>query len=187
MEFYRTFIALPVTVGEEVHRTLEILKQSLNNERISWVPPDRYHLTLRFLGDTPLNRVEAIAGELIKRLHSPLIHMQFTSLDSFGPRKRPRVIWIGFQESKLLRKLFQDTGRVLDSCGIPPPDQPFTPHLTLGRVRSLKEPERFYQVLDELKESELGGVEIDRLIYYRSILGNSGPVYTSLCQVEFDD
>jgi 2'-5' RNA ligase len=113
--------------------------------------------------------------------------MQFTSLDSFGPRKRPRVIWIGFQESKLLRKLFQDTGRVLDSCGIPPPDQPFTPHLTLGRVRSLKEPERFYQVLDELKESELGGVEIDRLIYYRSILGNSGPVYTSLCQVEFDD
>jgi 2'-5' RNA ligase len=71
MEFYRTFIALPIAVGEEVHRTLEILKQTLTGERISWVPPDRYHLTLRFLGDTPLKQVEAIAEPMEKKSHRP--------------------------------------------------------------------------------------------------------------------
>jgi 2'-5' RNA ligase len=186
MEFYRTFIALPIAVGEEVHRTLEILKQTLTGERISWVPPDRYHLTLRFLGDTPLKQVEAIAERMEKKITSPRFQMQLTTLDSFGPRKRPRVVWIGFQESTLLQKVFKDTGSVLDSCGIPATDQPFTPHLTLGRIRSLREPDRFYQVMGSLQDRDLGSVEIDRLMYYRSILGNNDPVYTSLCKVEFE-
>ena len=186
MEFYRTFIALPISAAKEVEQILAILKQSLNNERISWVSPDRYHLTLRFLGDTPLKQVEAIANQLVQEINSARIRLQLTTLDSFGPRKRPRVVWIGFQESQLLLKLFTDTQRALRSCGIPSSDQPFTPHLTVGRIRSLKDPDRFFQLLDELKYRNLGFVEMDRLIYYRSILGNNGPVYTSLCQVEFE-
>lgn len=95
MEKYRTFIAVPLRVGEEFLHARAALMERLSGDRISWVNPERYHVTLKFLGDT-----------------------------------------------SLFENLKKEVDCALESFGIPPVDQPFRAHLTLGRIRSLKDQAR---------------------------------------------
>jgi 2'-5' RNA ligase len=187
MEFYRTFVALPLKVGEEVLQILSALKGSLDGERISWVDPRQFHLTLRFLGDTPADQVKIIGERLLHDIRSPVITMKLTTLGSFGPRRRPRVLWIGFEDSEPVNRLYAETERILTGFGFPHEEQAFRPHLTLGRVRSLIDPNNYYNVIESLKERELGEVRVDRLIYFRSVLGSAGANHTPLYQVMFTD
>lgn len=187
MEFYRTFIALPMEVGPEVHQLAMTLKRSFDGERISWVDPIRFHLTLRFLGDTPVEQVKIIGDKLLKDIKSPRIRVKLTSLGSFGPRTRPRVIWLGLESTEMIQRLYEQIQQVLKNCGFPPAEQTFRPHLTLGRVRSLKNLNNYHRIIESTHQLQMGEVEVDKLVFYRSIPGSGGPVYTPLYQVKFVD
>jgi 2'-5' RNA ligase len=187
MEFYRTFIALPVEVGEKTRLFIDELKRSLAGERISWVGTDRFHITLRFLGDTPLGLVEKIAGQLQNGILSEPFPLFMSDLGSFGPRKHPRVLFIGWKPSGHLEAVYRATGKILSDCGVPAEGQPFRAHLTLGRVRGLRDPETFYRTIEMLRGREMGEVLVDRLIYFRSELGPGSPVYTPITEVGFMD
>ena len=76
--------------------------------------------------------------------------------------------------------------RALESCGIPLPDHPFRPHLTLGRVRALKDLGLFHSTIGKMKDRFSGSVLLEKLILYRSELGSGKRVYTPLEQFDFD-
>jgi 2'-5' RNA ligase len=162
---------------------MEILKE----ERISWTNPGQYHVTLRFLGDTESADIERIGNALHDGIGKPRqMNLAITGLDSFGPRKRPRVIWAGFEESDFFEKLKQEVDRSLDLCGIPVvEEQVFRAHLTLGRVRNLRNLERYYLSIEEMKNHFNGSVLFDRLVFFRSVLGPRGPVYHVLKEIPF--
>jgi len=104
---------------------------------------------------------------------------------SFGPRKKPRVIWVGFEENEIFTSLKREVDRALETCGISVPDQEFRAHLTLGRVRSLNEPELFHPIISEMKDRFSGRVLLEKLILFRSELSSNGPVYTPLEVLQF--
>ena len=144
MEIYRTFIGVPVQVENEFLRARGEMMVRLSRERISWVDPDRYHVTIRFIGDTSPKLLEAIGDSLKTGLTVPAISgVRLGQVGSFGPRKKPRVVWLGFGEQTLFKALKTQVDGLLESCGIPAVDQPFTAHLTLGRIRSLRETDYF--------------------------------------------
>ena len=152
MKSYRTFIGLPVKVSERFLEARQELMGFLSGERISWVDPDRYHITLRFIGDTQITAIEMIGKALYENINIPVKnHVSLAQTGSFGPRKRPRVIWIGFEHTPMFESLKIDVDRVLQSCGIPSVDEPFRAHLTLGRVRSLKDINGYYKTISKLK------------------------------------
>lgn len=185
-QYYRTFIAIPVQPGERFHERRKELMHALAGERISWVGPDRYHVTLRFIGETRVSAIGEIAQSLKKEVKIPVkMHLEFAELGSFGPRKNPRVVWLGFKQTILFDPLRKGVDAALEKCGFPIPDQPFRAHLTLGRIRSLDNRERFYGIVEEMKDLFSEQVILDRLIFYRSELGSGGPVYTPLAQWEF--
>lgn len=185
-QYYRTFIGLPVKAGPGVLRARLELMESLKGERISWVDPLRYHITVRFLGETRIPDVEKIGKALQSGLQLPDQWMVSTAkAGSFGPRNMPRVIWIGFEDQLPFETLRREVDRVLQSCGIPPMDQPFRAHLTLGRIRSLRDPEAFHRSLERIRERFIERIKFDRLVFYRSEPGRGGPVYTSLLDLEF--
>jgi 2'-5' RNA ligase len=187
-KYYRTFIGLPVEVGERVLEARNELMSSLQGERISWVDPDRYHVTFRFIGDTEVEAIERISQALKEHVQIPVKKpLQLANLGSFGPRKKPRVIWLGFEATSFFEGLKSEVDNALNFCGIPDPCQPFRAHLTLGRIRSLKDLNGFYHTVDEMKYRFKGKVWMERLIFYRSELGSGGPVYIPLQQIEFND
>lgn len=187
-QYYRTFIGVPVRVNEEFLRSLKELRSLLDGERISWVSPDRYHITIRFIGDTEIGEVHNIAMSLEDYLEVPgKTEIKLDRLGSFGPRRSPRVIWVGFKDTGIFELLKARVDTILETRGITHDPQPFRSHLTLGRVRSLQDRQRFYNAIDRMEESFSQNVLTDRLVFYRSELGKGGPVYTILAEKEFLD
>jgi 2'-5' RNA ligase len=180
-QYYRTFIALPVRVGEELLELRQEMMTALEDERISWVDPKRFHVTLRFLGDTLLSDVDRISKAFKEGGFRPdAISVPVIGVGSFGPQKKPRVIWIGFGQEEWFGRLKDGVDGLLEDLGFPKQDQLFTAHLTLGRVRALRDLPRYHKIMEGMKGKVFDEVNFDRIIYYRSILGSGGPEYVKL-------
>lgn len=185
-QYYRTFIALPLHVETQFLQARKELITALTKERISWTNPDQYHVTLRFIGDTELADIKKIGDVLHAGIHVPeRIRLNLTGLSTFGPRKKPRVIWVGFEETSFFESVKRDVDAVLEKCGIPANEQPFRAHLTLGRVRSLRNLQEYYHIMEEMKHHFSASVFFEKLVFFRSILGRRGPEYQVLNEVLF--
>jgi 2'-5' RNA ligase len=185
-QYYRTFIGLPLRVEPVFLQARHKLIAALKEERISWTNPDQYHITLRFIGDTEPSAIKKIGNALHAGIHIPeRIRLDIAGLASFGPRKRPRVIWVGFEETDFFVDLKSEVDRVLEMCGIPAREQPFRAHLTLGRVRRLQNLQSYYLTVEEMNQQFSGSVIFEKLVFFRSILGPRGPEYHVLDKMVF--
>jgi len=175
-------------VGEGVLEARQELMATLSDERISWVIPERYHITLRFIGDTRVKDIPGIGHSLMEQVNVPRkTTISLSTAESFGPRKKPRVIWVGFEQNTLFESLRENVDRGLEVVGIPREGKSFRAHLTLGRIRGLKDLASYYDVMDRMRDRFREQVVFERLVFYRSELGSGGPVYTPLYQLDFAD
>jgi len=180
-QYYRTFIAIPVRPGPGLLSIRNELLSSFTKERISWVQPELFHVTLRFLGNTQIASLTDISEALRKEVNTPnQAEVRVHGVGSFGPKNRPRVIWAGFEDPLIFDLLKRDVDLALQQCGIPMEDFPFNAHLTLGRVRGLKNLSAYYEQIERLSPQLKEAVLIDRLVFYRSVLGTGGPRYSVL-------
>ena len=185
-QYYRTFIALPFEVGPRFLQARQHIMTALKGERISWVDPGRYHVTLRFLGDLEISAIEEIGSALQERVTIPdRILLQLSGLGSFGPRKKPRVIWVGFEETGFFELLKDEVDLIVEQCGIPTTEQLFRAHLTLGRVRSLSDLNSYYKLIGEMSQQFNDSVLFKKLVFFRSKLGPQGPEYRVLNELLF--
>jgi 2'-5' RNA ligase len=185
-QYLRTFIGLPLSLPQGILDARSELMSALEGERISWVDPGRYHVTLRFIGDTRFPEVKMIGQALQTGLRAPEeTALELTGLASFGPRKRPRVIWAGFEETTFFLLLKSEVDRILEAIGMGSENQAFRAHLTLGRVRSLGNLDHFYKTLEQMNPRFLGTVRFEKLVYFQSVLGNGGPQYHVLDEISF--
>ncbi len=178
VEKIRAFIAieLPENVKMELAQTGRKLARQLPDGSVRWVKPERMHLTLRFLGDTAVTQLPALATQLdeLAATYAPF-HLHLDKLGRFPNRKRPRVIWAGLTgNTHTLLALKQDLDKRLTALGWEEEGRPFQAHLTLGRVKNS-------QAVSQVKwgvalEKVSMGVTAVHLI--ESQLQRSGPIYT---------
>jgi 2'-5' RNA ligase len=181
MENYRTFLALPLEVDLKFMEDRDALRSLLGHERISWVKPKNYHLTLRFIGDTPAEQVAQISQVLRQAGDLPEVNaLHFTGPGIFGPQKKPRVLYVGILENRAVAELKYRLDTLMENCGLDRPDEQFTPHLTLGRIRSLRDAGAFHGLIREYSEHFRMKAGVGRPALYRSQLSPSGPTYTVL-------
>lgn len=108
---------------------------------VAWTPPERLHLTLKFLGERPeaeLPRLEAALQRVGER-HAAL-PLTIEGGGAFPSLARPRVIWAGVAAEPRLELLHHDIEAKCVELGYEVEGRPFRPHLTLGRARSGVEP-----------------------------------------------
>jgi 2'-5' RNA ligase len=160
------------------------LRQSLDSSLVRWVPAHNLHLTLKFLGDTSPANIPFLQQMLTREaeLH-PVFDIRMGNIGSFPNSKRPRVIWIGLNAPAALASLQHSIESAAARLGYVPEDRPFSPHLTIGRVRQNLAPadlQRIRAELDAARIGELGTVRIDSVHLYKSDLQPGGSVYTRL-------
>ena len=190
MSMIRAFIAipLPAEIQLKLDRLSKQLKQQLKNAPVRWVQVSNIHLTLKFLGDTPVENLDKIQDALRQvagRCTSFTISLG--DLDAFPNKRRPRVLLVKLQAPPQLGDLQRDLENALRNLGIPPEERGFTPHLTLGRVSknaSNAEVQQLGQMVDSVRVEDLGSMDVQAIHLIRSDLHPSGPVYTDLCMVE---
>ena len=176
----RAFIAVSLApaIGEEIANVQAALKNAQGD--IRWTRVEGMHLTLKFLGDIPQAHVEPILTTLRNALtdQSPL-YVVAQGLGAFPNFKRPKVLWAGLI-GEGLAKLQEKVESALVPLGFPREERGFTPHLTLGRVRSLRGWESVFAVIKKYEQVQFGSSLIDRITLYQSTLRPDGAVYHPL-------
>lgn len=178
----RAFIA--VEISEEARAALAELSARLKRTEagVSWTRPGSIHLTLRFLGDIAPDQVDPVAAAMAEACHGLApIAVELGGWGTFPPGKRPRVIWIGLKQgAPSLAALFVRLEAALVASGFGPADKPFSPHLTLGRVKSGHHLASALKVMEAHADRSFGAFTADRLVLFQSELNPSGAVYTRL-------
>jgi RNA 2',3'-cyclic 3'-phosphodiesterase len=135
---WRLFLA--VCLPQDVQRLVaeETSKLAAEGWPVRWVQSESAHLTLHFLGETERERAELVRLAIpdLVAAHAPF-DLRTAALGVFPNFRRPRVLWMGLHGPvHRLQTLQQDIGRALQELGFVLGDEPYHPHITLGRVRN---------------------------------------------------
>jgi len=179
---WRSFIA--VELSKEIAAGVRKIQGRLRDRAagVSWVRPEGIHLTLRFLGDVDPGRVEGIASraeECVKAIAPFFIGIR--GCGGFPNPRNPRVIWIGVEDpAGLLKEIQAKVEQGMEEMGFTREARAYTPHLTIGRLRSGKGKGEVAQALEAMKGCDLGTMEVREICLFRSQLKPTGAEYTKL-------
>ncbi len=156
-------------------------RQELTDARISWVSPQNLHLTLKFFGDTPNQDIPAIL-EALHLSASALPPFSFTVMGcgTFGSLRQPNVIWLGIKNAKMLTELYHTVNQQLASLDYVPDKKIFTPHLTIGRIKSIDDTLTLRTLESQFSNDTFATVRTESFYLMESFLRPQGPVYKVL-------
>lgn len=178
----RIFIALnlPEKERERIYKAALPLRESALPVR--WLKPDRYHLTLKFLGEVRPELLPAVQ-DVVERVGTGTrpFPIRIEGFGAFPTIRRPKVLWIGVEASPALRCLKQDLEWALTEQGFERETRAFHPHITLGRTDSEIGAGAF-RGLDEVAAGlkYRGKLEVTKLDLMRSHLSKDGARYSIL-------
>ena len=174
----RTFVAIKIPVSNQTVELINDIRTELKDDKIRWVESCNMHITLFFLGDTEEEIVESIANELSDSLMN-FKSFSFLSkgLGVFKSIYNPKVIWFGLESSKEIIELKKIIDKAIKPFGFKIDKREFKPHLTLGRVKFIKNRNNLKSLIEKYKEIEIQDFKIDEVVFYESKLTPQGPIY----------
>lgn len=178
----RLFIAVPLPEdGAEAVRSIvdEVRAEPLpaGSRDVRWVRLDGLHLTLRFLGPTSDDRLDATAAAVhtVAAAAAGPIDLALGGAGTFPPEGRPRALWIGIVSgAEALAQLAVDINQGLAAIGWDPDDRPFRPHLTLARSDGVAAGRLVADMLARVMTDRVIETRLERLGLFESITGG-GP------------
>ena len=174
-----TGLDLPAEVVRSLDALLDRLRPTAN---IKWSPPANLHVTTRFIGEWPEERLpdlRAALGGIPSRAPIP-IHIR--KLGFFPNPHAPRIFWAGVQTSPDLAALAAETDGALEALGLKPEGRPFSPHLTLARIKEPVPMQKLRETIAALPSLDFGSFSADRFFLYQSRQSPAGSVYTKLAE-----
>jgi 2'-5' RNA ligase len=186
----RSFIA--IELPDELKAELSQLEARLklgNQSFVKWVDPYSIHLTLKFLGNVAVNRIDEIIAVMKEAAQgiSPF-HLDVLELGVFPNLRRVQVVWVGVKgELERLRLLQQRVESGLVPLGFASESRKFTPHLTLARLRNQASPgerQRFGELIASIDFKADHGIQVDYINLMRSQLTREGAIYSRISSVE---
>lgn len=189
MEQIRSFIAieLPGELKQALTRLQEKLKTA-GGAPVKWVEPGNIHLTLKFLGDVDAGttgRITLALEEAARDTHP--FYIEAGGLGVFPNMNRVQVIWTGLagelEKLALLQKRIEES---LESLGFPVEKRPFTPHLTIARVRDYARPDdrlKLGQLIADTNFETKYRINVNAFHLMRSQLTREGPIYSKISTV----
>lgn len=173
-------------IPPDVIHTLEALVDRLRpTARIKWSPPANLHVTARFIGEWPPERVPDLHAALSGLPSHPPIPIHIRKLGFFPNPHSPRIFWAGVDASPELAALASEIDSALDRLGLPPEGRPFSPHLTLARIKEPVPMQKMRETIAQLPSLDFGSFTADRFFLYQSRPSSAGSVYTKLAEFPF--
>ena len=188
----RIFIGIDLDpeVRARIERFLEGVEGFASEAR--WVRPESLHITLKFIGEQPPERVEAIT-ERLRRVEGSAFEIRAGGYGFFPTAKAPRVFWIGIHAGPQLAELAESIDIATAELGSPREDRPYSPHLTLARGggrsgspkrRKVDGQHATFAMLEKrlavMGELDFGKMTAREFILYQSQLSPKGSKYTKL-------
>ncbi|HTM51986.1 MAG TPA: RNA 2',3'-cyclic phosphodiesterase [Bryobacteraceae bacterium] len=175
----RLFTAIDLP-GEALQR-LETLIDSLRPlARLQWSPAANLHITTRFIGEWPDERLPELRSALSRIPCREAIPIRVGGLGFYPHARSPRVFYAGVGAAPELAALAADIDASLETLGLRREPRPYSPHLTLARIKSPGGLAAFHKEVVRLGQPHFGSFTADRFFLYHSRTSPSGSVYTKL-------
>ena len=182
MPSIRSFVA--IELSPDIRSQIEKIQNELKGSSadVRWVRSRGIHLTLKFLGGIPEEKISEISGVLTRcAAETERFNLIIHSLGAFPNATNPKVIWIGVEdESGRLLKAQQSVEKSLAAIGFKEEKRAFTPHLTLGRLKSPRGKREVSRQIEASGECSCGTLTVTEICLFKSDLKPSGAVYTKL-------
>lgn len=183
MEVVRAFLALEIP--DEIKEKIMEVEASVGESGadVKLVEKENLHVTMKFLGDVTPDLIEKVVGimESVKESRF-LIEVRGTGV--FPNLRIPRVVWVGVGKGgERITAVFRHLDTEIAKLGFRI-ERDFTPHITIGRVRSPARRDELLRALDGFKEKVFGVTVVDRIVLKRSVLMPSGPIYSNIREAE---
>ncbi len=180
MSALRTFVALDV--GPEARGGLARWMAELGPRLpgFKWVEPENLHLTLRFLGETPAERLPALREALAAAAQVAPFELVVRGAGAFPDAAAPRVLWAGVEATAALAALQRRVEEAVAPLGWPPEPGRFLPHVTVARARAVRRRPELAPHLAAVAGRVWGRVEVREVLFLRSTLTPRGPLYEPL-------
>ena len=185
----RTFVA--VEIPGEVRAALAAVQMHLKHRQVRarWVRPQGMHLTLKFLGGVPADRIpRAVDALQIAAGGHAAFSLTAAGIGVFPALRRPRVIWAGFSGGTgPLADLQAGVEENLAAAGFPREDRPFRAHLTIGRCSEAAAPAVMGEAVTSFAGECFGAFDVSEIVLFQSDLKPDGAVYTALARVKLKE
>ncbi len=186
----RIFVAFDIddAIRQRIQRFMEGVSGFARDAR--WVRPESLHVTLKFIGEKPVETVEEIK-RVLSNVRAESFEISFRGYGFFPTAKAARVFWVGIESGQQLSALAKNVDEATFALGVPKEDHAFTPHLTLARGggrsgaprwRKDDDANKNFQHLQDklaaLPTPDFGTMAAHEFFLYQSQLSRGGSRYT---------
>jgi 2'-5' RNA ligase len=178
----RAFLGIPIA-QDLVSKVVNIQKK-FSDFDIKMVEKDNFHFNLKFfrhIEEQKLGKIKEIVANVCEKFEKFDINM--SGLGTFPSKTYIKVIWLGVKDGYNTMVSLSD----MINQGLETEfekEKGFTPHLTIGRIRSGKNKEKLVKIRQELENIEIGTMNVDRIVLFESKLSPQGPVYKEVFSVK---
>ena len=176
----RSFISLdlPLSLRHELSGHAKLIAGQDKRQKIRWLPPENYHLTLVFLGEVESAILSSLQFELEQKLEAAeSVPLTISAITPF-PFSRPRIAAVLVEHTAELLRLQSDVANCVRKYGITPERRRFVPHVTLGRLK----PHAGKTVDFKVRNILLSGIA-DSVTLFQSELTPDGAIHTALAEI----
>ncbi|HID26125.1 MAG TPA: RNA 2',3'-cyclic phosphodiesterase [Thermoplasmata archaeon] len=183
MNTFRGFIAIDIKCSPSILGFINDLKKT--PVQLKMVEPENIHLTLKFLGDTKEKIIPDIE-ELMKQSTEdiPPFEVNLQGAGVFPNKNYITIIWIGMEKKQELTFIAEKLDELLQNLGYKKERRPFSPHVTVARVKRIKEKNALLSLLEEYRETDFGKLKVDSIKLKKSDLTPKGPIYTTIREIK---
>ena len=184
----RLFVGLRISLAtaNALARLVETLARKARDAglEVKWVPPASYHVTLKFLGWTRIDAVDAVSDALGRvAVGAPKLTFKTARIGAFPSLEKASVLWAGVDDaSGSLGALAAAVETAMVGIGYRPEPRPFHPHVTLARLR---ESRLVKELVIPVAEQMFGDTRVEAISLYESETKPSGSVYREVSRIDF--
>jgi 2'-5' RNA ligase len=184
----RVFVAMdvPEEVKGKIRDFVGRLEAECKGARgARWARVEGMHVTLKFIGELDVEKVEEIKKELEGVQSAAAVELNFRGVGFFPNAKHPRVFWAGIEATANLAEMAAEIEKRLERLGIPREGRAFRPHLTLARFKSEEGLAKLREAIEKTGTMEFGATRGSEFYLYESKLMRRGAEYTRLASFKF--
>ena len=186
----RLFVALeiPAAVRESLSALIQEFREAsarAKGKGPRWVRAENLHITLKFIGESAAEKLDAIRSALTGVRSESAVHLSCRGLGFFPNERRAQVLWAGLEATENLPRLAGDIDRGLESAGIARERRTFEPHLTLARFDAPRMEEDLRLAIARSASRDFGSFSADEFHLIESKTKPSGAKYTRIASFSF--
>ena len=181
----RAFIGVEIQAEfkEKIKQLQEKIAES--GADIKFVEPENLHFCLKFLGEVEESKINKIK-EVLEKVCAQFepFEVEISGLGCFPSRNYINAFWLGIKNPQAIIALAELIDSSLAELGFEKEKRPFTPHLTLGRVKTGKNKLELVDMIRQLEKVEIGKMQVKEVKLFESVLKLKGPVYNEIFYIK---